>query len=89
MSNGSLVLKLLRNPYEQYFIQIYKIDDLNCALNEAYENSPIPITQDECTCHSYETISSSPNHDEGSAEVGFVCFSYTKSNTENYKKCLM
>jgi len=71
------------------FFKIYKIDDSNCALTEAYENSPIPITQNECTSHSYETVLSSPNHNEASAEVGFVCFSYTKDNEENYKKCLM
>ena len=68
---------------------MYTFDDSNCALTPAYENSTIPISQNECTSHSYETVSSSPNHDEGSAEVGFVCFSYTKSDEENYKKCLM
>ena len=58
-------------------------------MKQAYKQSPVPIDQNECTSHSYETISSSPNHKEGSKEVGFLCFSNTSSDPANYKKCLM
>ena len=58
-------------------------------MKEAYNQSPVSISQNECTSHSYETVSSSPNYIEGSKEVGFLCFSKTPSDPANYKKCLM
>ena len=70
-------------------VQIYKIDDSSCAMKPAYTQNPVSIFQNECTSHSYETILSSPNHKEGSKEVGFLCFSNTPSDPANFKKCLM
>ena len=58
-------------------------------MKQAYNQSPVSISQNECTSHSYETISSSPNHKEGSKELGFLCFSNDKNDKANFKKCLM